>query len=76
MQSYDGIYENGVVRPLTPLTLPESTPVSIVVPATSEADLPAGDDIGSNSDELYEILSRSYNTGETDLAARVDELDP
>ncbi len=27
------IYENGVVRPLTPLTLPESTLVNIVVPS-------------------------------------------
>jgi predicted DNA-binding antitoxin AbrB/MazE fold protein len=76
MQSYDGIYENGVVRPLTPLALPESTPVSIVVPATEESDLPAGDEIGSNSDELYEILNRRYNSGHTDTAARHNEHQP
>jgi predicted DNA-binding antitoxin AbrB/MazE fold protein len=73
MASYEGIYENGVVRPLTPLAIPESTPVSIVIPATADS-VPA--DIGTDSDEIYEILNRRYRSGHTDTAARVDELDP
>ena len=64
------IYENGVFRPLEPVVLPEKTPVTVV------PDVVPAEEIGSNSDELYEILSHTYDTGETDLAARVDELDP
>ena len=64
------IYENGVFRPLEPVALPEKTPATVVT------DTPSDEEIGSCSSELYEILSHSYDTGETDLAARVDELDP
>lgn len=64
------IYENGVFRPLEPVALPEKTPVTVV------PDVVPDEEIGSNSDELYEILSHSYDTGEADLAARVDEIDP
>jgi predicted DNA-binding antitoxin AbrB/MazE fold protein len=71
METIQGIYENGVVRPLEPLALPESTPVGIVVPSSDN-----NGEIGSNSAELYEILSHTYDTGDTDLAARVDELHP
>ncbi|BBO36530.1 antitoxin family protein [Lacipirellula parvula] len=71
METIQGIYENGVIRPLEPLALPESTPVSIVVPSPDE-----NGELGSNSAELYEILSHSYDTGDTDLAARIDELHP
>lgn len=71
METFQGIYENGVVRPLEPLALPEATPVSIVVPTAVDDS-----ELGSNSAELYEILSHSYDTGDTDLAARVDELHP
>jgi predicted DNA-binding antitoxin AbrB/MazE fold protein len=67
---FQAIYENGVFQPTGPVSLPERTPV-IVVPA-----VPAEEVLGSNSPELYAILRRSYDTGEHDLAARVDELDP
>ena len=30
-QEFNAIYEGGVFRPLTPLSLPESTPVTVVV---------------------------------------------
>jgi predicted DNA-binding antitoxin AbrB/MazE fold protein len=30
-QEFNAIYEGGVFRPLTPLNLPESTPVTVVV---------------------------------------------
>jgi len=70
------IYENGVARPLTPLTLPESTLVNIVVPNPSaQAD---GSPIESSDgmDEIYQILSRSYDTGIPDLAERHNEHQP
>jgi predicted DNA-binding antitoxin AbrB/MazE fold protein len=73
MSIHQGIYENGVVRPLTPLALPESTPVSIVVPAMVDSVPEA---VGTDADEIYEILNRRYRSGHTDTAARVDELDP
>ena len=71
MDTIPGIFENGVVRPLAPIDLPELTKVSIVLPESSDAP-----PLGCNSPELYEILSRRYNTGETDAAARVDEHQP
>jgi predicted DNA-binding antitoxin AbrB/MazE fold protein len=64
------IYENGVFRPLQPVLLPDKTPVTVVPTSVVNGEL------GSNSAELYEILSHSYDTGDTDLAARVDELHP
>ena len=70
------IYENGVVRPLTPLTLPEKTLVNIVVPSTVpqvEGSLVESSD---GMDEIYEILSRSYDTGIPDLAQRHNEHQP
>ena len=70
METYQAIYENGVFRPVEPVALPEQTRVT-VIPQPDEAP-----PLGCNSPELYEILGRSYDTGETDLAARVDEHQP
>jgi predicted DNA-binding antitoxin AbrB/MazE fold protein len=70
MKAYEGIYDSGVVRLLGGVTLPEGTKV-IVTPQAVEKPV-----LGCNSPELYAILSERYDTGETDLAARVDELDP
>jgi predicted DNA-binding antitoxin AbrB/MazE fold protein len=72
MQSFNGIYENGVVRFPGPVDIPEGAKVTVVVIDASPAQPP----LGCNLPELYEILSHSYDTGETDLAARVDELHP
>lgn len=70
MDTFEGIYENGVVRFLGPVALPEHTKVTVVAqPAENQP-------LGCNSAELYEVLSHRYDTGEHDLAARVDELDP
>lgn len=69
MQAYEGIYENGVVRFPAPIALPEHTKVTVT------PELPT-EEIGTNADEIYEILDRRYNSGHTDTAARVDEIDP
>jgi predicted DNA-binding antitoxin AbrB/MazE fold protein len=67
------IYENGVVRPLAPLTLPESTPVSIVVPS-----MPAQGESQSKSPpmELYRLLDQRFNSGQHDIAAHHNEHQP
>jgi predicted DNA-binding antitoxin AbrB/MazE fold protein len=70
------IYENGVARPLTPLTLPESTLVNIVVPnPPAQANGPPLES-SDGMDEIYEILGRSYDTGIPDLAERHNEHQP
>ena len=72
MPSFNGIYENGVVSFPGPVAIPEGAKVTVAVTDAPAPQTP----LGSNSPELYEILSHSYDTGETDLAARVDELHP
>ncbi len=66
------IYENGVFRPTVPVVLPEATPGSVTVSNGAASDAPQG----CPGELLHDILMRSYDTGETDLAARVDEIDP
>lgn len=66
------VFENGVFRPTVPVVLPEGTTGEAVVSNGSDAQPP----LGCNSPELYAALRQSYDTGEHDLAARVDELDP
>lgn len=70
------IYENGVVRPLTPLTLPESTLVNIVVPSTPTQIESSSIESSEGMDAIYEILSRGHDTGIRDLAARHNEHQP
>ena len=72
MPTFNGIYKNGVVRFPGPAAIPEGAKVTVIVMDASPEQPP----LGSNSPALYEILSRSYDTGETDLAARIDEHQP
>jgi predicted DNA-binding antitoxin AbrB/MazE fold protein len=61
------IYRNGVFEPQQAVGLPENSEVEVTFPA---------DDASLNrngSEEIFEILSRRYNTGQTDAAARHDE---
>jgi predicted DNA-binding antitoxin AbrB/MazE fold protein len=76
METIQGIYENGVVRPLEPLALPESTPVSIVVPSVPvQVESPAVEP-SNGMDAIYEILDRRFNSGIRDLAERHNEHQP
>ena len=72
MQSFKGIYENGVVRFPGRIDIPEGAKVTVAVIDASPSQPP----LGSNSPELYEILSRRHHTGITDLAARHNEHQP
>jgi hypothetical protein len=69
MKTFEGIYENGVVRFPGPVAIPEHAKVK-VIPQTGTGR------IGTNSDEIYEILERRYNSGHTDTAARHNEHQP
>lgn len=76
MKSLHAVFENGVFRPVERVDLPENSRVLIDVRPTTRPEVgqPAGPDEGW--DPVYEILSRSYPTGEPDLAARHDEHQP
>ena len=66
------IYENGLFRPLTPVSLPENAEVELHF-ATTEQESPAD---RRAREEVMEILSHSYATGQTDTAARHNEHQP
>jgi len=70
MDPIQAIYVNGVFQPTGPVSLPENTPVTVTPCSATEQPL------GCNSPELYAIRRHNYDTGETDLAARIDELQP
>jgi predicted DNA-binding antitoxin AbrB/MazE fold protein len=70
MESIQAIYEGGVFRPVTPVTLPEHTVVEFeprLVPKS--ASIP-------NQDAIYEILSRRVNSGDPYGAERHNEHQP
>ena len=70
MKTVRAVYENGVFRPTEPLELPEHSFVEFE-PRALEQPEP-----GKDLDAIYEILSRRYNSGRHDLAARHDEHQP
>ena len=65
------IYEKGVFRPTEPVNLPEKAEVQVVLPGEVEsaADRRA-------REEILEILSHRYDSGDTDTAARHNEHQP
>lgn len=76
MKTIQAIYENGVFRPITPVDLPEGFRVSVEMTDTESSPGQSGRADDDHLDAIYEILSHSYETGETDLAARHDEHQP
>jgi predicted DNA-binding antitoxin AbrB/MazE fold protein len=76
VRSLHAVFVNGVFRPVERVDLPEHSEVLIDVrPAPRPVE---GEPIPREGewDAVYEILSRSYPTGEPDLAARHDEHQP
>jgi predicted DNA-binding antitoxin AbrB/MazE fold protein len=74
MSVIHAIFEDGVFKPTEPVNLPEHSAVEVHVPAS--AQVPATDQRHRANKRLSEILSRSYETGQTDTAARHDEHQP
>lgn len=73
------IYDNGVFRPLGPVDLPDRTEVEIdarPVHQPGDSDPAAHAHLEEPERRILEILYRSYDTGHTDTAARIDELQP
>jgi predicted DNA-binding antitoxin AbrB/MazE fold protein len=69
------IYENGVFRPVEPVTLPENTPVELEVRVRGEKE-PAGTPMPEGLAKVYSILGERYSSGHTDTAARHNEHQP
>lgn len=73
METVRGIVDHDTIRLVTPLSLPQGAEIEFEPRVVQN---PIESSLGCNSQELYEVLSRRHDTGEHDLAARVDELDP
>ena len=67
MPTVHAVYEDGVFRPLDEVDLPDRAEVEfeprLVQPTNGR-------------DEVYAVLSESFDTGESDLAARHNEHQP
>jgi predicted DNA-binding antitoxin AbrB/MazE fold protein len=70
MSNIHAIYENGVFRPIQPVSLPERCEVDVEIHAVkARQEQPSLDDV-------YAILGRRHSSGEHDVAARHDEHQP
>ena len=65
------IYENGVFKPTEPVSLPEKSEV-VFEPRLVSTDKAPTEAMA----RIYEILSRSYDTGDPNLAERHNEHQP
>ena len=70
MNSIHAIYENGVFRPVQPVSLPERCEVEVEIHAVK------ADRQRPSLDDVYAILGRRHSSGEHDVAARHDEHQP
>jgi predicted DNA-binding antitoxin AbrB/MazE fold protein len=71
MKTVHAIFENGVFRPTEPVELPEHIEVDFEPRITN-----GGKDVPADMKAIYEILSRRYDSGDPDLAARHNEHQP
>ena len=70
MSSIHAIYENGVFRPIQPVSLPDQCEVEVEIRAVNtEREHPSLNDV-------YAILGKRFSTGEHDVAARHNEHQP
>jgi len=69
-QTIHAIYENGVFRPVDPVDLPERCEVEVEVRQVKEEPKKP------TLDDVYAILSKRFNSGENDVAARHNEHQP
>ena len=69
-QTIHAVYENGVFRPTEKVDLPD--PCEVDVEVSHVNDKPGKPSL----DEVYTILSKRFNSGEPDVAARHNEHQP
>jgi predicted DNA-binding antitoxin AbrB/MazE fold protein len=72
------IFEKGIFRPLGPVVLPEGSQVHVEIPAPQNEATPPerSPEEEAHIDRVYELLSRRFDGGESDIAARHDEHQP
>jgi predicted DNA-binding antitoxin AbrB/MazE fold protein len=77
MSAIPGIYENGIVRLLGPVDLPEGSRVEVVAKRVdlSEPSVPNLDQ-DEALDAIYEVLSERYSGGDPFVSARHNEHQP
>jgi predicted DNA-binding antitoxin AbrB/MazE fold protein len=68
------IFENGVFRPVEPISLPEYTSVELEVrtPGEQQTASPMPEGLA----KVYSILGERYDSGDSDTAARHNEHQP
>jgi predicted DNA-binding antitoxin AbrB/MazE fold protein len=71
MKTIHAVYGSGVFRPLETVELPERTEVEFEPRPAAQAQ-----DHDRQLDGIYAILAERYQSGESDVAARVDEHQP
>ena len=71
MQTIRAVFENGVFRPSEKVDLPENCEVEFEFKVVQPPSPPP-----RSHAAVYEILSRSYETGQPDIAARHSEHQP
>lgn len=64
------VYENGVFRPLTSVSLPEHK-VLVLVEKSDQLSTPAED-----QSEILAVLAERYSSGDSDVAERHNEHQP
>jgi len=72
MTTIHAIFENGVFRPVEPVSLPEHSQVEFEPRVIEPLPQMPPDEL----EEVYRILGRSYDTDSPDLAARHNEHQP
>ncbi len=71
MKTIHAVYEQGVFRPHGSVELPERTEVEFEPKIVGEKAPLTG-----SMEGIYEVMSRRFNTGERDIAARHNEHQP
>jgi predicted DNA-binding antitoxin AbrB/MazE fold protein len=78
MATISAVCEKGVFRPTEPIDLPEGSHVQIDI-GPANVSLATGKrkaEQEAHLDRVYQILSRRYDGGASDVAARHDEHQP
>lgn len=70
VRTFHAIFENGVLRPVEPVELPDHCAVEIEVRTVQQPS------DAHRLEEVYRILQRRFSSGETDVAGRHDEHQP
>lgn len=80
MKTVHAIYENGVFRPIDSVELPNHCAVEFEPRVLSQSPSDAGTPLNDARDPawtaVYQVLSRSYEGGDPDAAARHNEHQP